>query len=102
MMARLYTGCHDIISLRNAYHGNAAATMSTTGQSVWKFNVVQLQLRSLQIVIPLCLLDATIHILSDDYYEVTLKGLMDCSVILLGILSSLRSYSVIMLHILLC
>ncbi|KAK6778297.1 hypothetical protein RDI58_025015 [Solanum bulbocastanum] len=41
MMARLYTGCHDIISLRNAYHGNAAATMSTTGQSVWKFNVVQ-------------------------------------------------------------
>ncbi|KAI3474265.1 hypothetical protein Pfo_029053 [Paulownia fortunei] len=27
MMARLYTGCHDIISLRNAYHGNAAGTM---------------------------------------------------------------------------
>lgn len=21
MMARLYTGCHDIITLRNAYHG---------------------------------------------------------------------------------
>lgn len=62
MMARLYTSCHDIISLRNAYHGNAAATMSTTGQSVWKFNVVQVQLRILQIAIPLCLLYATIHV----------------------------------------
>ncbi|KAJ8570912.1 hypothetical protein K7X08_037884 [Anisodus acutangulus] len=41
MMAKLYTGCHDIISLRNAYHGNAGVTMSTTGQSIWKFNVVQ-------------------------------------------------------------
>ncbi|KAK8631317.1 hypothetical protein V6N13_080071 [Hibiscus sabdariffa] len=41
MMARLYTGCHDIISLRNAYHGNAADTMGATAQSNWKFNVIQ-------------------------------------------------------------
>ncbi|CAK9144498.1 unnamed protein product [Ilex paraguariensis] len=41
MIARLYTGCHDIISLRNAYHGNAAGTMGATAQSNWKFNVVQ-------------------------------------------------------------
>ncbi|KAJ9694111.1 hypothetical protein PVL29_009883 [Vitis rotundifolia] len=41
MMARLYTGCNDIISLRNAYHGNAAGTMGATAQRVWKFNVVQ-------------------------------------------------------------
>ncbi|CAL0324651.1 unnamed protein product [Lupinus luteus] len=41
MIARLYTGCHDIISIRNAYHGNAAATMGATAQSIWKFNVVQ-------------------------------------------------------------
>ncbi|KAI4964887.1 hypothetical protein ZWY2020_057925 [Hordeum vulgare] len=41
MIARLYTGCHDIISLRNGYHGNAAATMGATGQCNWKFNVVQ-------------------------------------------------------------
>ncbi|MED6170651.1 hypothetical protein PIB30_033126 [Stylosanthes scabra] len=41
MIARLYTGCHDIISLRNAYHGNAAGTMGATAQSIWKFNVVQ-------------------------------------------------------------
>ncbi|KAG5060565.1 hypothetical protein JHK87_001594 [Glycine soja] len=41
LIARLYTGCHDIISLRNAYHGNAAGTMGATAQSIWKFNVVQ-------------------------------------------------------------
>ncbi|XP_044473171.1 alanine--glyoxylate aminotransferase 2 homolog 2, mitochondrial-like [Mangifera indica] len=41
MMARLYTGSNDIISLRNAYHGNAPGTMAATGQSNWKFNVVQ-------------------------------------------------------------
>ncbi|KAH7514719.1 hypothetical protein FEM48_Zijuj11G0120400 [Ziziphus jujuba var. spinosa] len=41
MMARLYTGCHDIISLRNAYHGNAAGTMGATAQCNWKFNVIQ-------------------------------------------------------------
>ncbi|XP_057536227.1 alanine--glyoxylate aminotransferase 2 homolog 3, mitochondrial-like [Amaranthus tricolor] len=41
MMARLYTGCQDIISLRNAYHGNAAGTMGATAQCNWKFNVTQ-------------------------------------------------------------
>ncbi|KAG0466343.1 hypothetical protein HPP92_017923 [Vanilla planifolia] len=41
MIARLYTGCHDIISIRNSYHGNAAGTMGATAQSNWKFNIVQ-------------------------------------------------------------
>ncbi|GFY83842.1 similar to PYRIMIDINE 4 [Actinidia rufa] len=41
MMARQYTGCQDIVSLRNAYHGNAAGTMGATAQSNWKFNIVQ-------------------------------------------------------------
>ncbi|XP_009782539.1 alanine--glyoxylate aminotransferase 2 homolog 3, mitochondrial [Nicotiana tabacum] len=41
MMARLYTGCQDVISLRNGYHGNAAGTMGSTAQSSYKFNVVQ-------------------------------------------------------------
>ncbi|KAL4610860.1 hypothetical protein ACB092_08G083000 [Castanea dentata] len=41
MIARLYSGCHDIISLRNGYHGNAAGTMGATAQSNYKFNVVQ-------------------------------------------------------------
>ncbi|KAF8378200.1 hypothetical protein HHK36_029537 [Tetracentron sinense] len=41
MIARLYSGNHDIISLRNGYHGNAPGTMGTTALSGWKFNVVQ-------------------------------------------------------------
>ncbi|XP_020102415.1 alanine--glyoxylate aminotransferase 2 homolog 3, mitochondrial-like [Ananas comosus] len=41
MIARLYTGCHDVISLRNSYHGNAAGTMGATAQSNWKFNIIQ-------------------------------------------------------------
>lgn len=41
MMARLYTGCQDVISIRNGYHGNAAGTMGATAQGSYKFNVVQ-------------------------------------------------------------
>ncbi|XP_059462318.1 alanine--glyoxylate aminotransferase 2 homolog 3, mitochondrial-like [Corylus avellana] len=41
LIAKLYTGSQDIISLRNGYHGNAAGTMGATGQSIWKYNVVQ-------------------------------------------------------------
>ena len=43
MMAKLYTGYQDIVSIRNGYHGNAAGTMGATGQSMWKFNVVQVR-----------------------------------------------------------
>ncbi|CAI9107108.1 OLC1v1006396C1 [Oldenlandia corymbosa var. corymbosa] len=32
MMARLYTGCQEVISLRNAHHGNAAGTMGVTAE----------------------------------------------------------------------
>ena len=46
LMARLYTGSHDIISLRNSYHGNAAGTMGATAQKNWKFNVVQVHART--------------------------------------------------------
>ena len=38
LMARLYTGNYDIISLRNAYHGGSASTMGLTAHSTWKFN----------------------------------------------------------------
>ncbi|CAH1434862.1 unnamed protein product [Lactuca virosa] len=41
MISRLYTGFHDIISVRNGYHGNAGVTMSATGQCNYKYNVVQ-------------------------------------------------------------
>lgn len=41
LMARAYTGNFDIIALRNAYHGGNHATMGTTAQSTWKYNVPQ-------------------------------------------------------------
>lgn len=41
MMAKLFTGHQDIVSIRNGYHGNAVGTMGATGQSMWKFSVVQ-------------------------------------------------------------
>ncbi|MDD5351540.1 MAG: aminotransferase class III-fold pyridoxal phosphate-dependent enzyme [Chthoniobacteraceae bacterium] len=39
LMARAFTGNHDIVALRNAYHGGSASTMSLTAHSTWKFNV---------------------------------------------------------------
>ncbi len=38
LMARLYTGHHDVIALRNGYHGGVASTMGLTAHSTWKFN----------------------------------------------------------------
>ena len=37
MMARLYTGNHDIIALRNSYHGGSQATMNLTAHEAWNF-----------------------------------------------------------------
>ena len=37
LMARLYTGAHDIIALRNAYHGMSISTQSLCGIHSWKF-----------------------------------------------------------------
>lgn len=36
LLARIYTGAFDIISLRNAYHGNSPYAMGLTGLSTWK------------------------------------------------------------------
>jgi len=38
-MARLYTGNHDILAFRNAYHGMSPYTMGLTAHSTWKFSV---------------------------------------------------------------
>jgi alanine-glyoxylate transaminase/(R)-3-amino-2-methylpropionate-pyruvate transaminase len=38
LMARLYTGNFDIITLRNAYHGAVGSTMGLTAHGTWKFN----------------------------------------------------------------
>ena len=37
MMARLHTGHHDIIALRNSYHGGSAGPASLTAINTWKF-----------------------------------------------------------------
>ncbi len=37
MMAHLYTGNFEIITLRNGYHGGLSATMGMTAMSNWKF-----------------------------------------------------------------
>ena len=40
-MARLYTGNHDVIALRNAYHGGSPSTMGLTSHSTWKYPMPQ-------------------------------------------------------------
>jgi alanine-glyoxylate transaminase/(R)-3-amino-2-methylpropionate-pyruvate transaminase len=39
LMARAYTGCYDMIALRNGYHGGSQSTMGLTSHHTWKFNV---------------------------------------------------------------
>jgi alanine-glyoxylate transaminase / (R)-3-amino-2-methylpropionate-pyruvate transaminase len=38
LMARLYTGNHEVIALRNAYHGGSHSTMGLTAHSTWKLS----------------------------------------------------------------
>jgi alanine-glyoxylate transaminase/(R)-3-amino-2-methylpropionate-pyruvate transaminase len=38
-MARLFTGHHDVIALRNGYHGGSPSAMGLTSHSTWKFPV---------------------------------------------------------------
>ncbi len=37
LSAREYTGNHDVIALRNAYHGGTSAAMGLTAHGTWKF-----------------------------------------------------------------
>ena len=39
LMARLYTGNHDVVALQNGYHGGIASTMQLTAHSTWKYNI---------------------------------------------------------------
>lgn len=39
MMARMYSGCYDLVSFRNAYHGMSPATNGLTAHSTWRYNV---------------------------------------------------------------
>ena len=40
LMSRLHTGRHDVIALRNCYHGGSQVTMSLTAVGTWKYPVV--------------------------------------------------------------
>src|SRR5688572_2543924 len=40
-MARLFTGHHDVIALRNSYHGGTPGTMGLTSLNTWKFPIPQ-------------------------------------------------------------
>ncbi len=39
LMARLHTGQHDVIALRNGYHGGSQSTMALTAMGNWKFPI---------------------------------------------------------------
>ncbi|XP_043280950.1 alanine--glyoxylate aminotransferase 2, mitochondrial isoform X2 [Venturia canescens] len=41
LMARLYTGAHDIISLQNCYHGAGIGSVASTAMSTWRYPVSQ-------------------------------------------------------------
>ncbi|KAH9615772.1 hypothetical protein KSS87_006396 [Heliosperma pusillum] len=41
LMARLYSGNHGMISLRNAYHGGSAGTIGLTALNTWKYSIPQ-------------------------------------------------------------
>lgn len=51
LMARLYTGNYDVISLRNAYHGMSPTTMGLTAHSTWKYNVAQVGFLAVSMVL---------------------------------------------------
>lgn len=36
LIAKNYTGCHDFVALRHAYHGRTLMTMALTGQQNWR------------------------------------------------------------------
>ncbi len=40
-MARLFTGHHDVIAVRNSYHGGSPSTMGLTSHNTWKFPTQQ-------------------------------------------------------------
>jgi alanine-glyoxylate transaminase/(R)-3-amino-2-methylpropionate-pyruvate transaminase len=59
-MARLYTGNHDVIALRNAYHGGSPSSVGMTSHHTWKY--------------PLSGTAAIHHALSPDPYGSNLPG----------------------------
>ena len=51
MMARLHTGNHDVLMLRNAYHGGLTdALLGTLGHSTWKFNLPTVRYAAVELM----------------------------------------------------
>lgn len=44
LMAKLYTGNHGMISLRNAYHGGSGGALGLTALNTWKYSLPQVPL----------------------------------------------------------
>lgn len=44
LLARLYSGNHDLIALRNCYHGISEGLLGVLGHSTWKYNVPSVSL----------------------------------------------------------
>ena len=56
LSAREFTGNHDVISLRNGYHGGTQATMGLTAVGTWKFKSnpsLEQQVRDARLLLPL-------------------------------------------------
>ena len=62
-MARLYTGHHDVLALRNAYHGGTSSAMGLTSHHTWKY--------------PLPQGSGVHHVENPDPYRGNLKGAAD-------------------------
>ena len=59
LMARLYTGNHDVISLKNSYHGGTYAASTATAMSIFKHPInrpsghIHVKYFRIQIFVPL-------------------------------------------------
>jgi hypothetical protein len=49
MIARLYSGNYDLLTLRNGYHGTSPSTMGLLSHSTWKFNTPQVGVQQQQL-----------------------------------------------------
>lgn len=49
LMARLYSGNLEMISLRNAYHGGSSSTIGLTALNTWKYPIPQVDLYAIAL-----------------------------------------------------
>ena len=54
LLARLYSGNHDLIALRNCYHGISEGLLGVLGHSTWKYNVPSVRKHLFPPSLPVC------------------------------------------------